>query len=569
VTDLYTSGSLFHGPTFQLVTALKRGPRGATATLDLGRDGVDPGALRPGVLDAALHAIPHDDLRQWFPDLTQGMAAYPSQVRDLVIYEALPTSGTLRVEVRPMGMQGRWPVCGVQVISGDRVVASLRLWEVLLPKGPLGEAAPGDRQRFLRDRAYVPGMALSKVHGDGTMLEAGPVRSSDWLPGTVAAIYGVRSDDVVREVAVREHAASRFAVHPSAVVLDGDRATTPSLPCTTLTVAVKGTAGRRMVSGEPTLDLTAVEARWRAYFGAERWPTEDLYYSLVERFVEAVELTDPAAFAAISGRPAIYLANHQTGVESLLFSMVVGGLTGVPVVTIAKAEHRQSWLGRLIELGFQWPNVCDPRVIAFFERDNKEDLGRILRGLGEDMAAGSHGMLVHVEGTRATSCATPVQTLSGSLLDLAIGVGVPVVPVRFVGGLPREPLRERVDFPVGMGKQRYVLGAPILPGALAALPLKERKQAVLDAINALAPKADVEQPLPGDPALGLAATAWSAARGVDEAHAVLWEVLRASRRRCPSTTRLVRAVEEGRAAWADTAEDRWLAELARRLGGPM
>ena len=48
--------------------------------------------------------------------------------------------------------------------------------------------------------------------------------------------------------------------------------------------------------------------------------------------------------------------------------------------------------------------------------------------------------MVHVEGTLIAR--EPVQKMR---VDLAIGLGIPIVPVRRTGGLPAEPLAERID----------------------------------------------------------------------------------------------------------------------------
>ena len=105
-------------------------------------------------------------------------------------------------------------------------------------------------------------------------------------------------------------------------------------------------------------------------FQLERWPLEDLYFGLIERFVERLRLTDPEAIAGLRGRSAIYLANHQVAVESPLFSILAGALGGLRVVTIAKLEHQQSWLGRLIARGNEFPGVRDPELITYFDRSD-------------------------------------------------------------------------------------------------------------------------------------------------------------------------------------------------------
>src|SRR5690606_33292700 len=106
----------------------------------------------------------------------------------------------------------------------------------------------------------------------------------------------------------------------------------------------------------------------RDFFGLGAWPVEDLYYGLTERFLGDVQVEDPRALEAIAGRPVLFLANHQVGVESLIFSIVASALVRTPTLTLAKIEHRDSWLGRLISHCFAYPGAKDPGVIAHFDR---------------------------------------------------------------------------------------------------------------------------------------------------------------------------------------------------------
>ena len=87
--------------------------------------------------------------------------------------------------------------------------------------------------------------------------------------------------------------------------------------------------------------------------------------------------------------------------------------------------------------------------------------------------------MVHIEGTRSLCCGNPVSTLSSVLLDLAIHRQLPIVPVRFSNGLPRQKQSDRLDFPYLMGQQDYFIGKPILPEEIAALAYKERRDFVL------------------------------------------------------------------------------------------
>lgn len=72
------------------------------------------------------------------------------------------------------------------------------------------------------------------------------------------------------------------------------------------------------------------------------WPVEDIIFSVVRRFVRRVVVEDPEALAALRGHPVLFLGNHQTGIESLLFTIVAGALGERPIVSIAKQEHRNT-----------------------------------------------------------------------------------------------------------------------------------------------------------------------------------------------------------------------------------
>ncbi len=544
--DPYAAGSLFHGPALRYLTALFEGDRCAAGTIDPSA-GTAPAF--EGQLDALTHLLPHDDFHRWDPAIPREMAAYPLKIPRLVL-KGPPPATPYRAEARYLGRRPEGPASRVTSPWVD-----FDLVEVLVPKGPIGSADPGDRVAFLRDRRPVPGLGLSTRDGGEFRVTAGDIKRSDWLPGTVAAVYG--SADPTR-VAVADAVAAAAGVHPGTVGFDGEIARSASQPLTRWPVQVG--SGTARVTGSPSLDLGAVEAFWNRWFGVGRWPVEDLYYGLIRRFVRQVNVADPAAFQAIRGRSVLYLGNHQVGVESLLFSILASGLTGVPTVTLAKAEHRATWLGTLIAQNFSYPGVRDPGVITFFDRDDKASLPKIIGELAAEMSGPGKGVMVHVEGTRALTCRTPVEKMSGAFLDLAIQVGAPVVPVRFVGGLPVEPIGSRLEFPVGMGQQDLWLGKPILPEALAGMGLKERKSAVIEAINGLGPTNAAEEPFPGDPAFEARVAAWQAETGVSAEDAVLACVLADA----VTPTAETRAILGARIA---PPVGDWARALARRLTG--
>jgi 1-acyl-sn-glycerol-3-phosphate acyltransferase len=573
VANPYESGALFHGPSFQLLRSLAIGPTGSSAILDAGAGGAARGLLHEVLLDALTHGIPHDALWQWDPAIDRDQVAYPHRLASMRLFDEPPRAGEVRVEARFAGFDGdpRFPRVRVQAIAAGRVFAALELVEVLFPKGPLGALEPGPRRAFLRDRAYVEGARLSRVEGGATVLAEAEVRASDWLPGTVAGAYATEGDDVLAEVAAKEHVAARAQVHPSRVRVDlqSGLARSAAEPLTERAFAIERRPDAVAVreARPPRLDLAPVREFWDRYFDIGRWPVEDLYYGLAERFVRRVWIEDPPAHEAIRGRAVLYLGNHQVGIESLVFAILASGLSGVATVTLAKAEHRTTWLGNLIRHAFSYPGAKDPGVITYFERQDPTQLPRVIAELGAELAAGTKSVMVHVEGTRSLTCRKPVIKMSGAFLDMAIATNAPVVPVRFVGGLPVEPLEKRIEYPIGMGQQDILLGRPLLPEQLAALPYKERKELVIGAINALGPSNAEEAPIGGDRELAAAAEAWVQRTGASHDHATLLETMR----RLPAPGEEMRQIlvgaEAGELRLADDARGAWMAELARRMFG--
>jgi 3-hydroxymyristoyl/3-hydroxydecanoyl-(acyl carrier protein) dehydratase/1-acyl-sn-glycerol-3-phosphate acyltransferase len=567
------------GPRFQVGRRLAQDAGGATAWLDAKGRGVPHGLLNASLLDGALHATPRDHLGRWFSDLPgsslEALVCFPSQLPEATFHGPPPASGEVRCEVRPEGLdaEGRRARFHIQLIGPDGVWADLRIAERLSPKGRVGMAAPADRLAFLAERAFVPGLGLSRSEGGVTRLTLGEVKQSDWLPGTVTRAYGLEGSafSLVRRIAVMDHVGQRVLVHPSEVEVATDCAwaRVPSLPLTRFPVSTTGDEAVAVTDAGPeALDTGRVGLFWRERLGLGPSLVEDLLLGLSERYVRRVVLADPPAFHALEGRSAILLANHQVGIESLAASILLSGLRRQVTVTLAKAEHRQSWVGELIARSAAHPGVRDPGMIAYFDRSDERSLLAIVGELGERLRAGTHSLLVHVEGTRALSCSRPPVTRMSSLwLDLAMAAGAPIIPVRLRGGLPVGEAPARLEFPTGHGRQDYWLGRPILPEELHALPFGERSRRVLDAINRLGPAE--ETPLPPEPAFAAAVEEWVRATGTDEVRAVFWRVLEGLRGPSEETRALVEGGHRGRLVLnGGDAGHRWLAEFARLVFGP-
>jgi hypothetical protein len=157
--------------------------------------------------------------------------------------------------------------------------------------------------------------------------------------------------------------------------------------------------------------------------------------------------------------------------------------------------------------------------------------------------------------------------MTSAFVDMALATDSPIVPVRFVGGLPAEPLSERIEFPIGMGTQDIYLGAPISPATFEALPYKERKHVVIDALNALGPANAEEESHAGDAAFDGRVRSYQAATGASHEHAALFGMLRERRAPGDAVARLLAGHAAGRLELPDSPVGRWLAELARRLYG--
>jgi 1-acyl-sn-glycerol-3-phosphate acyltransferase len=307
---------------------------------------------------------------------------------------------------------------------------------------------------------------------------------------------------------------------------------------------------------------------WGKWFGISVPPVEDIYRGLIDRFLGEVHVAQPEELARARNGGVLFLANHQTAMESTLFALVGSALMGAPVLTLAKSENEKHWLHRLMRHYFSYPGLRDPAMTQHFVRSDPASLPGIISRMGADMAATGRSLLVHVEGTRSLSCRVPVQKLSGTFIELAVEQRRPIVPVRFYGGLPVAPLDQRAELPVGMGKQDIYLGALLTPESLGPLTYGARREKVLEALNGTGPAWEEEVPFPPDSAFDDSVRTWMTERGVDLGHATIFRSLEALPDASAETAQLLRGVlDPARPLPMTTPEERWLGELVRRLGG--
>jgi hypothetical protein len=193
----------------------------------------------------------------------------------------------------------------------------------------------------------------------------------------------------------------------------------------------------------------------------------------------------------------------------------------------------------------------------------------IIEGLKSAIADHGISVFLHVEGKLGLSCRNPVTGLSSVFVDLALDVNLPIVPVRFVGGLPIAQMEVTLDFPVGYCKQDYYVGRPIMPDELRALNYAQRRKLVVAAINNLGPSNQEEVPGVPNLAFGKAVKDWVNKTGATEFKAVLFKVIDALTSTSAEETRdLIMAACGDRTGLGYDAKGRWLSEMADWLFTP-
>jgi 3-hydroxymyristoyl/3-hydroxydecanoyl-(acyl carrier protein) dehydratase len=332
---------------------------------------------------------------------------------------------------------------------------------------------------------------------------------------------------------------------------------------------VGGNTPSRLPNPCPSMALVPlVRDTWRGLLGGSVGPVEDVCRALVGRFLRELHISDGDALQAAASQGAILLGNHQVTMESTVFALVSSALFGKPLLTLARAENQTSWLDPFMRHAFAYPGLRRLQMSQYFERSDRASLPAIIQEMSEQVRSSGRSVMVHVEGAMALSCRTPVSKMSGAFIDMAVDLGRPVVPVRFVGGLPVAPVADEIDFPVGMGRQDIYLGRPISPEEFQPLNLRDRRQRLLDAINQLGPSNEVEEPFAPDPALASAAGRWAEQTGAHPGLAVIFTLLRELADPSPEIAAIVEGAKTGVLHVSNTPEGQWLAELARRLYGP-
>ncbi len=319
---------------------------------------------------------------------------------------------------------------------------------------------------------------------------------------------------------------------------------------------------------KPVVDIEGVIGYWHDLLGIGPWFGEDLMTALYGLFTRHLIFEDPGAFENMRGRSGLYLANHQVQIESMLFPVLMQAMAGPRMVTIANANHQNGWVGPLNDIIYSYPGMTYPENIVYFDQEDRESLFDIIGSLKSKIVDEGISVFLHVEGRLGLSCRNPVEVLSSVFIDMALESEIPIVPVRFVGGLPVEQMKATVDFPVGYGRQDYYVGRPILPEELEALSYAKRRKFVINAINGLGPPNDEEAPNPPNPSFGREVNSWIAERGSTEVKAVLFKALEnMAHPVAEETLRLIHAANDETLEFGDDPKGRWLSKMAGWMFG--
>jgi 3-oxoacyl-(acyl-carrier-protein) synthase/3-hydroxymyristoyl/3-hydroxydecanoyl-(acyl carrier protein) dehydratase len=502
-------GTVFHGPAFAtLMDGARIGRNGSSGTLAVERCKVPVGLQHPGLLDGAFHIVPHTAMNVWttnrsdvasYADATDPTVGFPRRVIWARFYCDAPAEGTVDVEARFVGFDdgdGRLPIVDLWLSVEGRPWAYIRIVEFLLDKGHLVQVSGRKRRAFMAERRAVPGMSLSDRLSRG-VVALDPVRAAtqDWFKGTLRAVYNAdnQGNSLIADIAIKEAVAdaAHSAIHPSLVHIADGRVSCPALPLERISVEVEQTPqGGCRASASLQTDWQPVRSWWTDRSGMRNGGFGDLLHAaLLSRYVRHVIIADPAAMSAIRGRPVLLLGNHQVQIESVLGTAIASWLTDTKVVAIAHAKHENRWIGDVLRL-LEDVEGGALGTTRYFDQRNPEQFFSLIEDIKTDVAERGVSTLVHADGTRYVRSGQRVERLTSTLLDMAIQVQLPIVPIYFAGGLPEEPLDQKLEVPYRHAAQDYIFGRPIMPEELTAWPYANRRRRVMDAINALAPFSD-------------------------------------------------------------------------------
>jgi hypothetical protein len=546
--DPYKAGILFHGPSLQLMTDWVLGQNGAHCQVLAESRGVPYGMLHPGLLDGALHCLPLYRIGYWYPDIGKGKIAFPLRMESFCIYDRFPQSGVVDVEARKERIDNRYfPVVKFRLKKKGRLLAVFNLVLTLLPEGPLKQIPPLLRKAFLKRERHVEEITLTRLGSRKSILSIHDAKAFDWLPGTLSKVYRLASDseNIFDQIAMADHCAGHLKLHPSRIIIDKATGRCANTPLNAFHIESNREKARVLVqSSQPAdLDIAAAQRYWSESIGVKASIMFDLLSALVKKFVRRVILEDPIQFKKLRETPVLYLANHQTGIESLLFACLMGSLAKTAFCGIVNQQQQDGMLRVLDDLSRRFVDIHIPLRMLVFNQQDRRSLRSLLDRYAAAVRQTNESLYVAVEGRRAISAGHKVTRLSSVFIDFAIREDLPIIPVRFAGGLPKEGNTKLLDFPYDYGQQDYYFGQAIYPSQLHPLPYAERPKYILNKINLLGPESSREEPLGADRRFNERVVKRSTDSGISEFGAMLVEALSLLENPCGETQELLQRMK--------------------------
>lgn len=525
----YKEGKVFHGPAFYYLKSHKRNNQGVSAVFDLGAGTVPVGRIAPGVLDTIFHALPGDRFEDYYGESARGHIAFPGGLSDVRFYRPTPISGCVRCEIRFTGKaSGQRTRVYFQLIEDERVWVDGHIELVLLPSAAYNAVPAELRSAFFGERRYIPGARISQSQEQGkvSQLSLSEIRAINWFPQTLQSLYGVQGEveEFAEDILVAEHVAESWHCPHSQMQWDRQQqqASNPHMPFNRYRLKTDQQGERLGVEDNEGAiwDESLLRDYWAQQFGSREHPLTDVLLAYVRRSVNTVQLEAPQQIQALKGKPVLYLANHQVAIESQSLLAVLAAIQQSHLLFVAKQEHKQSWIGKLIRDSLSYPGIKVGHGMTFFDREDPASFFAVIKQMHQ--WAGEQGSLfIHVEGTRSLAARAAVEKLSSVILDFAIEADIPIIPVRVAGALPVQALEQRLDFPLNYAKQDLYIGTPVLPAELKTLSLEQRGKRIMSAINHLGPPLQVEMPNPGDEDFMARVKQWQQEYGAEESQAFL------------------------------------------------
>jgi 3-hydroxymyristoyl/3-hydroxydecanoyl-(acyl carrier protein) dehydratase len=350
---------------------------------------------------------------------------------------------------------------------------------------------------------------------------------------------------------------------------DKNAAICKSMPFTLFPVA-KGNyenSGPVIEIKEPHLDFDRIIAYGRKNIGVDKpWAGENILLGLCRQFTRHLIVDDIDSFEKMKGRSVLFLGNHQVQVESLLFPMMIEVLSERRVVTIASSVHQKGWVGMLNNLWYEYPGVSYPKHIVYFDQNDRKSMFNILKDLKSKIIEDGISIFLHVEGKLGLSCRQPVSNMSSVFIDLSQEAKLPIVPVKFAGGLPIDEMKETIDFPIGYAKQDYYVGRPISCEEIETLPYAKRRMHVINAINNLGPSYETEMAHLPDTAFQKSVKNRIKMKNVSEVQAVIFKALEnITGENDIDALRLLEKDRNSKMQFANDEKGLWLSKMTRFL----